>query len=146
MATNLISTSIRRKYKFKKKTIKKNSTTLQSRPTFLKIEKIFKRKQKSIPNCRQSTNCVFGSIGLKVRSSVRFSYNKLESFRKYMSKNYKSNKNLKFFFNLKFLNPITNKGIGVRMGRGKGKIQSFLANVDRGSLFFEIDGFTKSFF
>lgn len=136
----------KKRYKFKKRLLKKNSTIIHNRPKILKIEKLFKRKQAKIPHYRTDNNCMNGVIALKARSSVRFSFNKLESFRKYMNKNFKLNKNLKFFFNLKFLNPITNKGIGVRMGRGKGKIQSFLANINRGSLFFEIDGFTKSFF
>lgn len=142
-----ISFSItKKKYKFKKRLLKKNSNVVHNRPKILKIEKLFKRKQSKIPHYRYNTNCINGTLALKARNSVRFSFNKLESFRKYMNKNFKLNKNLKFFFNLKFLNPITNKGIGVRMGRGKGKIQNFLANINRGSLFFEIDGFTKSFF
>lgn len=137
---------IKKKYKFKKRLLKKNSTIIHNRPKTLKIEKLFKRKQSKIPHYRLNTSCIHGMLGLKARTSIRFSFNKLESFRKYMNKNFKLNKNLKFFFNLKFLNPITNKGIGVRMGRGKGKIQNFLANINRGSLFFEVDGFTNSFF
>lgn len=137
---------IKKKYKFKKRILKKNSTIVRNRPKTLKIEKLFKRKQAKISHYRHITSCKYGVIALKAKGSVRFSFNKLESFRKYMNKYYKLNKNLKFFFNLRFLNPITNKGIGVRMGRGKGKIQNFLANINRGSLFFEIDGFTKTFF
>lgn len=106
-------------------------------PSKFKYKKLHRpRKQLKIAG---SCNFVaFGSFGLKVIQKGWITSKQMEAVRKYLSKQLKRKGKvwIRTFPNFS----ITKKPIEVRMGRGKGNPEFWVASVSPGTILFEISG------
>ena len=77
-----------------------------------------------------------GKFGLKSLESFKMTFSEAESLRKSICFYYKS---VKVWFNLEFNVPLKSKSLESRMGKGKGKLQSWVCTVKKGAIFLELD-------
>lgn len=84
----------------------------------------------------------FGSVGLLALESGMLNFNQLEACRKVVSRMIK--RKGKVWIRVFPDYPFTAKPISVRMGRGKGKVDVWVARVCKGKMLFEIDGVVPS--
>jgi large subunit ribosomal protein L16 len=80
----------------------------------------------------------FGSYGLKAMNYARITSNQIEAARKVMTR-YVS-KSGKVWIRIFPDHPFTQKPAEVKMGKGKGDLVGFIAEVKPGKIMFEIDG------
>ncbi|MAZ40597.1 50S ribosomal protein L16 [bacterium] len=80
----------------------------------------------------------FGSYGLKAETAGRITSNQIEAGRKAISRNIK--KVGKLWIRIFPDRPLTSKPAEVKMGKGKGDIKGYCAEVRPGRVLFEIDG------
>ena len=80
----------------------------------------------------------FGSYGLKATEYARLTSNQIESARK--AATHYAGKTGKIWIRIFPDHPFTQKPAEVKMGKGKGDIQGFIAEVKPGRIMFEIDG------
>jgi large subunit ribosomal protein L16 len=80
----------------------------------------------------------FGSFGLKAVEYARLTSNQIEAARKVAMHN--AGKTGKIWIRIFPDHPFTQKPAEVKMGKGKGDPQGFIAEVKPGRIMFEIDG------
>jgi len=80
----------------------------------------------------------FGSYGLKALAYARVTSNQIEAARK--AATHYAGKTGKVWIRVFPDHPFTQKPAEVKMGKGKGDIQGFIAEVKPGRIVFEIDG------
>jgi large subunit ribosomal protein L16 len=80
----------------------------------------------------------FGSFGLKAMKYARVTSNQIEAARKAAMHN--AGKTGKIWIRVYPDHPFTQKPAEVKMGKGKGDPQGFIAEVKPGRIVFEIDG------
>ncbi|MDE2041440.1 MAG: 50S ribosomal protein L16 [Patescibacteria group bacterium] len=80
----------------------------------------------------------FGSYGLKATKYARVTSNQIEAARKVMARY--ATKSGKVWIRIFPDHPFTQKPAEVKMGKGKGDPQGFVAEVKPGRIMFEIDG------
>lgn len=107
------------------------------RPKNVKYTKMQKKRIKFI-NQQKNSNLNFGTIGVKSLEVGKMTHNQIESFRRTITSNTK--RKVKIWFNVFPHNPLTFKGIGMRMGKGKGQVKNYVANIKKGNVLFELDG------
>ncbi len=83
----------------------------------------------------------FGSYGLKALSHARIKSNQLEAARRAMSRH--MGKTGRSWIRVFPDRPFTKKPAEVKMGKGKGDLQGYEAQVLAGRILFEIDGLPK---
>ncbi|NJC25485.1 50S ribosomal protein L16 [Neolewinella antarctica] len=83
----------------------------------------------------------FGSFGLKSLDLGRITSRQIEAARIAMTRNMK--REGKVWIRIFPDKPITSKPLEVRMGKGKGALDYYVANVQPGRIMFEIDGVTR---
>jgi len=108
-------------------------------PSRVKYRKMQKGRSKGIES--RGTSIIFGSFALKSLGSKWISGKQLESCRKVILRYLK--KGGKFWVRIFPDKPITNKGIEVSMGKGKGDVQYYAFPVRPGRIIFEIEGITE---
>ncbi|MDE2037676.1 MAG: 50S ribosomal protein L16 [Patescibacteria group bacterium] len=86
----------------------------------------------------RGVSLAFGSYGLKAVAYSRVTSNQLEAARKAMA-HYVA-KTGKVWIRVFPDHPFTQKPAEVKMGKGKGDLQGFIAEVKPGRIMFEIDG------
>lgn len=86
----------------------------------------------------RGTKLSFGSFGLKATEYGRVTSNQIEAARKVMVHN--AGKTGKAWIRVFPDHPFTQKPAEVKMGKGKGDIQGFIAQVKPGRVIFELDG------
>lgn len=84
----------------------------------------------------------FGSYGLKALQYGRLSSNEIEAARKVMARY--ATKSGKVWVRIFPDRPFTQKPPEVKLGKGKGDPQGFVAEVKAGRILFEIDGVTDA--
>ena len=84
----------------------------------------------------------FGSYGLKALGHARIRSNQIESARKVMSR--AVGKTGRFLVRIFPDMPYTSKPAEVKLGKGKGDLQGYVAPVLAGRIIFEVDGTTES--
>lgn len=138
MLGNLLAVKVQ---KPRKKIVKRVNFFLD-RPRVLKYPRSFKKsiKNKVVSHRSVSSFLRIGALGFKSLSPYRLRVKQLESVRKLMFRVLKKRK-VNIMFGVAFNNPLTKKGLGVRMGKGKGKLDSFVCNINAGRIFLEVDGF-----
>ena len=104
----------------------------------------YKRKQKNrslleFNNLYFKKNLNFGSAGLMLLKPVHLTANQLFRFKLFLKKSCKkSEKTRRFVWFLAFPHlPLTRKPNGVRMGKGKGKLECWFTNISGGSILIE---------
>lgn len=80
----------------------------------------------------------FGSYGLKAMKYARVTSNQIEAARKVMA--HYATKSGKVWIRIFPDHPYTQKPAEVKMGKGKGDLAGFIAEVKPGRIMFEIDG------
>lgn len=84
----------------------------------------------------------FGSYGLKAMAPARIKSNQIESARKVLSRSIGKTGRLwiRIFPDM----PYTSKPAEVKLGKGKGDLQGYVAPVLAGCVLFEVDGTTEA--
>jgi len=83
----------------------------------------------------------FGSFGLKALAYARIKSNQIESARKVISR--AMGKTGKTWIRIFPDMPYTAKPAEVKLGKGKGDLQGYVAPVKAGTVLFEVDGVTE---
>lgn len=83
----------------------------------------------------------FGSFGLKSLGTGRITNRQIEAARIAMTRHMK--REGKVWIRIFPDKPITSKPLEVRMGKGKGALDYYVANVQPGRILFELDGVTR---
>ena len=102
------------------------------------------RKQQKLRNkgLAQRGNTVdFGTFGLKSLDSGRITNRQIEAARIAMTRHMK--REGKVWIRIFPDKPITSKPLEVRMGKGNGALDYWVANVQPGRIMFELDGVTR---
>ena len=96
-----------------------------------------------IIKCQELFLCSFGSYGLKALEHGRLNAKQIEAIYMFLNKQLK--KKGKVFLKIFAHVPITAKPIEVRMGKGKGAVQFFIAKIKPGMILCEIETPSKAF-
>lgn len=83
----------------------------------------------------------FGSHGLKALDQARIRSNQIEAARKVLSRSV--GKAGRFWIRIFPDMPYTSKPAEVKLGKGKGDLQGYVAAVRAGRILFEVDGVTE---
>ena len=108
-----------------------------------KRTKFRKYRKGNLPKLEYRSNKLkFGTIGLKALESGSISARQIEAARQAITRKIKRTGKvwIRIFPDL----PITSKPIAVRMGKGKGNVDHWVARVAGGSILFELDGIPKN--
>lgn len=84
----------------------------------------------------------FGSFGLKALGQARIRSNQIEAARKVVSRTV--GKTGRFWIRIFPDMPYTSKPAEVKLGKGKGDLQGYVAPVLPGRILFEVDGVTEA--
>ena len=103
------------------------------------------RKQQKGRNrglARKGSSVDFGSFGLKAIENGRITNRQIESARVAMTRYMK--REGKLWIRIFPDKPITSKPLEVRMGKGKGNLDHYVAQVKAGRIMFELDGVPRA--
>ena len=89
----------------------------------------------------KNAKCSFGSFGLKACESGRVNARQIEAARIAITRKIK--RKGKLWIKVFPYIPVTGKPVEVRMGKGKGSVNYFVAPVKKGSLLYEVSGVSK---
>lgn len=89
----------------------------------------------------RGTRISFGHYGLQSLDPERITSRQIEAARRAMTRYIKRGGKIwvRIFPHI----PVTNKGLGLKMGGGKGAPEHFVAKVKPGTVLFEMDGITE---
>ncbi len=102
------------------------------------------RKQQKLRNrglAHRGNSVDFGTFGLKSLGIGRITNRQIEAARIAMTRHMK--REGKVWIRIFPDKPITSKPLEVRMGKGKGALDYYVANVQPGRIMFELDGVTR---
>ena len=105
-------------------------------PKRTKYRKAFKGRIKG--NAKGGYSLAFGSFGLKALEPERVTARQIEATRRAVTREMK--RQGKVWIRVFPDTPVSAKPIEVRMGKGKGSIDRWVARVQPGRILFEIDG------
>jgi large subunit ribosomal protein L16 len=97
-----------------------------------------RKNPKKIGVATRGVTVAFGSHGLKAMGSARIKSNQIESARKVVSRTV--GKSGRFWIRIFPDMPYTAKPAEVKLGKGKGDLQGYVAPVLPGRILFEVDG------
>jgi large subunit ribosomal protein L16 len=102
----------------------------------------YRKQQKGRNNglAFKGSTVAFGSFGLKTMERGRITNRQIESARIAMTRHMK--REGKVWIRIFPDKPITSKPLEVRMGKGKGNVDHWVAEVKPGRIMFELDGVT----
>ena len=89
----------------------------------------------------RGTTISFGSFALKATGAARIKSNQIEAARKVLSR--ASGKTGKVWIRIFPDMPYTRKPAEVKLGKGKGELEGYVAPVLEGRIIFELDGVTE---
>ncbi len=98
----------------------------------------FRENPKKVGNETRGTKVSFGSFGLKSLEGGRIKSQQLEAARKTIA--HSMSKTGKIWIRVFPDHPYTQKPAEVKMGKGKGELQGYVAIVKPGRVLFEVDG------
>ncbi len=105
-------------------------------PKRTKYRRAFKGRIKG--NAKGGFTVVFGSFGLKALEPERVTARQIEATRRAVTREMK--RQGKVWIRIFPDTPVSAKPIEVRMGKGKGSVDRWVARVQPGRILFEIDG------
>jgi len=108
-------------------------------PKRVKRRKVQKGKMKG--NANRGNTIAFGAFGIKALDSVFITNRQIEAARIAVTRRMKREGQV--WIRIFPDKPITSKPAEVRMGKGKGALDHWVAVVKPGRMLFEIDGVTK---
>src|SRR3989338_6501645 len=101
-----------------------------------------RKNPKKVGPATRGVTVAFGSFGLKALAPGRIKSNQIESARKVISRTL--GKSGRFWIRIFPDMPYTSKPAEVKLGKGKGDLQGYVAPVLAGRIIFEVDGTTES--
>lgn len=108
-------------------------------PKKSKYRKQFRGKNKGI--ALRGNELAYGEYGLKAVAGGWLSSQEIEAARKKIT--YATNRLGKYWIKVFPHKPITKKPVGVKMGSGKGAIETYVAVIKPGTILFEVGGVTE---
>ena len=105
-------------------------------PKKTKFRKAHKGRIKG--NAKGGTTLNFGSYGLKALTAERITARQIEAARRVMTRHIK--RGGRIWIRIFPDKPITKKPAEVRMGKGKGSVEYFVAEIQPGKMLYEMDG------
>lgn len=108
-------------------------------PKKQKFRRQFRGRMKG--NAARGYTLSFGEYGLKSLDRVWLTSRQIESARKAIT--HQTKRGGKLWIRVFPDKPVTSKGAGMRMGRGKGPVDHYAAVVVPGKILFEISGITE---
>jgi large subunit ribosomal protein L16 len=108
-------------------------------PKRTKFKKIMKGRNRGLSNSHKVS---FGEIGLQAVGRSRITARQIESARRTMTRYVK--RQGKIWIRIFPDKPITKKPLEVRMGKGKGGVEYWVAQVKPGQILFEMQGIDES--
>jgi large subunit ribosomal protein L16 len=109
-------------------------------PKKSKYRKEFRGKRRG--EAQRGTTVAFGEYGLKATSSGWVTTRQIEAARKKIT--FMTKRAGKYWVRVFPHKPITKKPVGVKMGSGKGAIDTYVAVVRPGMILFELGGVTEA--
>ena len=104
-------------------------------PKRTKFRKVMKSRNRGLAT---AYNVSFGEIGLQATGRCRMTARQIESARRAMTLNVK--RQGKILIRIFPDKPITKKPLEVRMGKGKGSVEYWVAQIKPGQMLFEMQG------
>ena len=108
-------------------------------PKRTKFRKQFKGKNRGL--AFRGSDVSFGEYGLKATARGRITARQIEASRRAMTRHVK--RGGKIWIRVFPDKPITKKPLEVRMGKGKGSVEYWVAQIQPGRMLFEIEGVTE---
>lgn len=105
-------------------------------PKRTKFRKIHKGRNRGLANSGNEVS--FGSFGLKATTRGRLTARQIEAARRAMTRHVK--RQGKIWIRVFPDKPITEKPLEVRMGKGKGNVEYWVAQIQPGKVLYEMDG------
>lgn len=101
-----------------------------------------RRNPKRVGNATRGVTVAFGSFGLKAMGAARVRSQQIEAARKVLSRSIGKTGRLwiRIFPDM----PYTKKPAEVKLGKGKGDLEGYVAPVLAGRVLFEVDGTTEA--
>jgi len=104
-------------------------------PKRTKFRKVMKSRNRGLAT---GYDISFGEIGLKATDRCRMTARQIESARRAMTRHVK--RQGKIWIRVFLDKPITKKPLEVRMGKGKGSVEYWVAQIKPGQMLFEMQG------
>ncbi len=101
----------------------------------------FRENKEKIGVATRGTTVSFGSFGLKAVEGARIRSQQIEAARKTIA--HSMSKSGKIWIRIFPDHPYTKKPAEVKMGKGKGELEGYVAIVKPGRVLFEVDGVTE---
>jgi len=105
-------------------------------PKRTKFRKMHKGRNRGLANAGNKIS--FGEFGLKAMERGRMTSRQIEAARRVMTRKVK--RGAKIWIRVFPDKPITNKPLEVRMGKGKGSVEYWVAQVQPGRVLYEMQG------
>jgi large subunit ribosomal protein L16 len=105
-------------------------------PKRTKFRKLHKGRNRGLAQVGNEVS--FGSFGLKATTRGRLTARQIEAARRAMTRHVK--RQGKIWIRVFPDKPITEKPLEVRMGKGKGNVEYWVAQIQPGKMLYEIDG------
>jgi large subunit ribosomal protein L16 len=109
-------------------------------PKRTKFRKMHKGRNRGLANVGNKVS--FGEFGLKSLERGRMTSRQIEAGRRVMTRKVK--RGAKIWIRVFPDKPITNKPLEVRMGKGKGSVEYWVAQVQPGRVLYEMQGVEES--
>ena len=108
-------------------------------PKRTKFRKVHKGRNRGLANAGNEVS--FGSFGLKAVTRGQLTARQIEAARRAMTRAVK--RQGKIWIRVFPDKPITEKPLEVRMGKGKGNVEYWVAQIQPGKVLYEIEGVTE---
>jgi large subunit ribosomal protein L16 len=108
-------------------------------PKRTKFRKVMKGRNRGL--AQRGSKVSFGTIGLQATGRGRITARQIEAARRAMTRHIK--RGGKIWIRVFPDKPITNKPLEVRMGKGKGSVESWVAQIQPGKMLYEMEGVSE---
>ena len=108
-------------------------------PKRTKFRKMMKGRNRGL--ALRGSKVSFGDFGLKATGRGRITARQIEAARRAMTRHVK--RGGKIWIRVFPDKPITNKPLEVRMGKGKGNVEYWVAQIQPGKVLYEMEGVTE---
>ena len=108
-------------------------------PQRTKFRKVRKGRNRGL--AQRGSKVSFGTIGLQATGRGRITARQIEAARRAMTRHIK--RGGKIWIRVFPDKPITNKPLEVRMGKGKGSVEYWVAQIQPGKMLYEMEGVSE---
>jgi len=108
-------------------------------PKKTKFRKVHKGRNTGL--AQRGNNVSFGEYGLKATARGRITARQIEAARRAMTRHIK--RGGRIWIRIFPDKPITNKPLEVRMGKGKGNVEYWVAEIQPGRMLYEMEGVSE---